>query len=199
MTYKTQFPPYISRAMEIAGLHMAYQLANTHLQPGWCTRLRPTPMNVQAPEPSLSQVGQKMRTAVCVTLRYPRQWQVKVHLVMIGDGRADWQWKLVRLDSIFPLCESVRKHTCEGAELFRKMVEFYGLPVDMLEHEVRACKPARMTAGGMQTVLYRFPDGSERVHTYHWDLFAEDGEIRRRAISPHGLEDLVWHDQVARL
>ena len=139
MAFKSQEPVFVQRARQVASLHMAYHLKYSRYgRPGngfWAFGAQPQPLSVQSPRPSVQDwYGQRIK-AVCVTLRYSDHWQVRVHLQCTEDGRECRQWKILRLESIFPGDRSTPKSALivlEGQQLYDALVKSYCMRIEDL-------------------------------------------------------------------
>lgn len=187
MGFQSQEPVFVQRARQVASLHMAYQLQ--YNRPGhgfWAFGAQPQPLSVQAPEPTEQDWHDQQITAVCVTLRYPERWQVRVYLQRTGDGRECWQWKVLRLDSTFVVGGETGESQREGLALYTALVGSYCMRMDDL-----ACTPhsscSVIPEGGKQRIdcnRYCMANGDLVDHDVSYDLVG-DALKRRLPVPAH--------------
>lgn len=179
MGFKSQEPPFVQRARQVACLHMAYLLKyapyakdiNLHGP-------QPQPLSVQCPDPSDQEWHGRLTTVVCVTLRFSGGYHVRVFLESIRGGNQFWQWRVLRLDSNFPESLSTREeYTREGKALYNLLVEAYGMSAPDLSAELIDATPAIMCDPGTRKLIYRLANG-EMVEVREIYDRNEEGQLR---------------------
>ena len=184
MGFQSQEPVFVQRARQVASLHMAYQLNCGRYGRGfWAFGAQPQPLSVQSPEPSEQDWHGRTITAVCVTLRYPERWQVRVYMERTGNGRECWQWKVLRLDSIFPNGSETGESRREGKALYDALVESYCMTMSDLACTFITRVIGATTADGRMDILcYRMTNGEEVSHKVFYDRV--NGGLRCRLPTP---------------
>lgn len=185
MGFQSQEPVFVQRARQVASLHMAYQLKHGHPSLNfWAFGTQPQPLSVQSPEPTEQNWHGNLITAVCVTLRYPERWQVRVYLQRTGDGRECWQWKVLRLDSVFVVGGETGESRREGQALYDALVGSYCMRMEDLacdlQSECRAIPPGDQ--GHSDCMLYRMANDDLVSHEEFYDRV--DGELKHRLPLP---------------